>query len=175
MPLLLFATCLVPSEIPPVFVPLCAVFLGILLIVWRFKKEWMRGWLTVVLYLFIPFIVSLSMEKADGFNTLLGGLYNLSYLGLVFFVVFTLKFTRRRQGFKTTPMDFLILFIALVVPQVLSKYLHFENLTVIAAKTVMFYFSYEVLMGELRGKVARLAVMSMFPLGVVIARGLLRW
>ncbi len=175
VPLLLFATCLVPSEIPPAFIPLCAVFLGILLIVWRFKKEWMRGWLTVILYLFIPFIVSLGVEKADGFNTLLGGLYNLSYLGLVFFVVFTLKFTRRRQGFRTTPMDFLILFIALVVPQVLSKYLHFENLTVIAAKTVMFYFSYEVLMGELRGKVARLAVMSMFPLGVVIARGLLRW
>ena len=152
VPLLLCATCLVPSEIPPAFVPFCAAFLGILLIIWRFKKEWMRGWLTVVLYLFIPFIVSLSMEKAGDLNTLLNRLYNLSYLGLVFFVVLTLKFTRRRRGFKTTPMDFLILFVALVVPHVLSRYLHLENLTVIAAKTVMFYFSYEVLMGELRGK-----------------------
>jgi UDP-GlcNAc:undecaprenyl-phosphate GlcNAc-1-phosphate transferase len=135
----------------------------------------MRGWLTVILYLFIPFVVSLSMEKADGFSTVLGRIYNLSYVGLVFFVVLTLKFTRRRQGFRPTPMDFLILFIALVVPHILSKYLHLENLMVIAAKTVMFYFSYEVLMGELRGKVTRLAVMSMFPLGIVIARGLLRW
>ncbi len=72
-------------------------------------------------------------------------------------------------------MDFLILFIALVVPHVLSKYLHIENLTVVAAKTVMFYFSYEVLMGELRGKVGVLAVASMFPIGIVLARGLLRW
>ncbi len=175
VPLLLCATCMVPSEIPPAFVPLCAAFLGILLIIWRFRKEWMRGWLTVILYLFIPFIVSLSMEKTNGFHALLDSLYNLSSLVLVFFVVLTLKFTRRRQGFKTTPMDFLILFIALVVPHVLSKYLQLENLTVIAAKTVMFYFSYEVLMGELRGKVTRLAVASMFPLGVVIARGLLRW
>jgi UDP-GlcNAc:undecaprenyl-phosphate GlcNAc-1-phosphate transferase len=175
VPLLLCATCLVPSEIPPAFVPLCAAFLGILLIIWMFKKEWMRGWLTVVLYLFIPFIVSLSMEKANDFDTLPGRLYNVSYLGLVFFVVLTLKFTRRRQGFKGTPMDFLILFVALVVPHVLSEFLHLENLTVIAAKTVMFYFSYEVLMGELRGEVTGLAVASMVPLGVVIVRGLMGW
>ncbi len=175
VPLLLCATCLVPSEIPLACVPLCAAFLGIFLIISRFKKEWMRGWLTVILYLFIPFIVSLSMERAGGFNTPLGRLYNLSYFGLLFFVVLTLKFTRRRQGFKTTPMDFLVLFVALVVPHVLSKYLHLENLTVIAAKTVMFYFSYEVLMGELRGKVTRLAVASMFPLGIVIVRGLMGW
>ena len=175
VPLLLCATCLVPSEIPLACVPLCAAFLGIFLIISRFKKEWMRGWLTVILYLFIPFIVSLSMERAGGLHTLLGRLYNLSYFGLLFFVVLTLKFTRRRQGFKTTPMDFLVLFVALVVPHVLSKYLHLENLTVIAAKTVMFYFSYEVLMGELRGKVTRLAVASMFPLGIVIVRGLMGW
>ena len=176
VPLLLCATCLIPSEIPPAFVPLCAAFLGSLLIIWRFKKEWMRGWLTAILYLFIPFVVSLSMmEKAGGFDTLLGRFYNLSCLGLVFFVVLTLKFTRRLQGFKGTPMDFLILFVALVVPHVLSGYLHLENLTAIAAKTVMFYFSYEVLMGELRGRVTRLAVASMFPLGLVIARGLMGW
>lgn len=175
VPLLLCATCLVPSEIPLACVPLCAAFLGIFLIISRFKKEWMRGWLTVILYLFIPFIVSLSMERAGGFNTLLGRLYNLSYFGLLFFVVLTLKFTRRRQGFKTTPMDFLVLFVALVVPHVLSKYLHLENLTVIAAKTVMFYFSYEVLMGELRGKITRLAVATMSSLGIVIVRGLMGW
>ena len=175
VPLLLLATCLIPSEIPPTFVPLCAAFLGILLIIWTFKKEWMRGWLTVILYLFIPFIVSLSMERADVLNTFFGGIYDLAYVGIVFFVVLTLKFTRRRQGFRTTPMDFLILFIALVVPHVLSKYLQVENLTLIAAKTVMFYFSYEVLMGELRGKVTRLAVASMCSLGIIIARGLLRW
>jgi hypothetical protein len=39
----------------------------------------------------------------------------------------------------------------------------------------MFYFSYEVLMGELRGKVTPLAVASMVPLGVVIVRGLMGW
>jgi UDP-GlcNAc:undecaprenyl-phosphate GlcNAc-1-phosphate transferase len=175
VPLLLFATCLVPSQIPSTFVPLCAAFLGALLIIWRFKKEWMKGWLTAVLYLFIPFVVLLSMEKAGGFNTLPGRLYNLSYLGLLFVVVLTLKFTRRRQGFKTTPMDFLILFVALVVPHVLSKYLQVENLTVIAAKTVMFYFSYEVLMGELRGEVTYLAVASMFSIAVIIVRGLVGW
>ena len=90
-------------------------------------------------------------------------------------MVLTLKFTRRKQGFKTTPMDFLILFIAFIGPHVLTKYLHIENLTAIAARTVMFYFSYEVLMGELRGKVTGLAAASSLTLLAIAARGLLHW
>ena len=71
--------------------------------------------------------------------------------------------------------DFLILFIALVVPHALSRYLQMENLAVIAAKTVMFYFSYEVLIGELRGKLTMLTAESMLPLLAVAVRGLTGW
>jgi UDP-GlcNAc:undecaprenyl-phosphate GlcNAc-1-phosphate transferase len=175
IPLLLFATCFVPYEIPRFFSVLSAALLVALLIAFRLKARWMRTCLMVILYLFIPFIVSLSVEKGSGINDLFFTAYNLSYVALVIFVVLTLKFTRRQEGFKTTPMDFLILFIALVVPHVLSKYLHVENLATIASKTVMFYFSYEVLMGELRGRFTSLAFVSMLPLALVIIRGLTGW
>jgi UDP-GlcNAc:undecaprenyl-phosphate GlcNAc-1-phosphate transferase len=172
VPLLLFVACLLPSEIPSSLSLLCIAFLGALLLVWCFKKAWMRGCLTAVVYLFVPFIISLDVEKASNVGDVFLKFYNLSYIVLIFFVVLTLKFTRRRQGFKTTPMDFLILFIALVVPHALSRYLHIEHLTIIAAKTVIFYFSYEVLIGELRGKLTRLTAASMLPLVAVIVRGL---
>ncbi len=175
VPLLLLVTSLAPANVPSTFVPLFAAFLGILLIVAKFKKEWLRGCLTAILYLFIPLVVSLNMEKADEFETLLGQLYNLSYLVLGFFVVLTLKFTRRQRGFKTTPMDFLVLFIALVVPHVLAKYVHLDNIAAVAAKTVMFYFSYEVLMGELRGDLTMLAFASMAPIAIMLVRGFLKW
>lgn len=175
VPLLLLATCIVPSEIPYFFFILSLALLALLVIVSKLKTRWMRTGLMVSLYLFIPFIVSLSVEKGSGFDSPFFTLYNLSYVALVIFVVLTLKFTRRQEGFRTTPMDFLILFIALVVPHVLSKYLHMENLATIASKTVMFYFSYEVLMGELRGKFGSLAFASMLPLVLVIIRGLAGW
>jgi UDP-GlcNAc:undecaprenyl-phosphate GlcNAc-1-phosphate transferase len=175
VPLLLFITCLLPSEIPSSLSLLSIAFLGALLLVWCFKKAWMRGCLTAVVYLFVPFIISLDVEKTGRVRDVFSQLYNLSYILIIFFVVLTLKFTRRRQGFKTTPMDFLILFIALVVPHALSHYLNIENLTIIAAKTVMFYFSYEVLIGELRGKLTRLTAASMLPLIAVMVRGLAHW
>ncbi|MGD0229344.1 MAG: MraY family glycosyltransferase [Syntrophorhabdales bacterium] len=174
VPFLLFVSCLVPSEIPFSFSLLCTALMGVLLIVWRFKKDWMRGCLTVILYLFIPLIVSLGVEKANDTGSLFSRLHSLSHIVLVFFVVLTLKFTRRERGFRTTPMDFLVLFIALVVPHVLSGYLHTENLSAIAATTMVFYFSYEVLMGELRGKLTGLAAASTLPFLIVIARGFLR-
>ncbi len=175
VPLLLFIACLLPPKIPSAVSYLCAAFLAALLLVWCFKKEWMKGSLTAVVYLFVPFIISLDVENVNHVSATFSRLYNMAHIVLIVFVVLTLKFTRRQQGFKTTPMDFLILFIALVVPHALSRYLHIENLTVIAAKTVMFYFSYEVLIGEMRGKLTKLAAASMLPLLTVVARGLMHW
>ena len=83
-------------------------------------------------------------------------LYNYSFVFLVFFVILTLKFTRRRRGFKVTPMDFLILFIALVAPYIAGTYTAHKEIGAVAAKTIMLFFSYEVLIGELRGRFDKL-------------------
>jgi UDP-GlcNAc:undecaprenyl-phosphate/decaprenyl-phosphate GlcNAc-1-phosphate transferase len=175
IPLLLLATCIVPAEIPSYFSLLAAVFLFVMLLVWKFRNRWMRGCLMTVLYLFIPLVVFMSVDQTNG---MIPGpflrLYNLSYPILVFFVVFTLKLTRRQNGFKTTPMDFLIIFIALVLPELLRDYVEVKDLRAVAAKTVMFFFSFEVIMGELRGKLNNLALASIPPLAFVIVRGLCR-
>src|SRR5271157_520682 len=173
IPLLLLATCMIPAEIPSYFSLLSAVFLVVLLLAWKFRSGWMRGCLMAILYLFIPVIVFVSVDQANGaipFFVL--RLYNVSYLVLVFFVVLTLKLTRRQKGFKTTPMDFLILFLALVLPELLRDYVEVKDLKIIAAKTVMFFFSFEVLMGELRGKLNGLAMAGILSLLAVIVRGI---
>ena len=100
-------------------------------------------------------------------------LYDYSFIFLVFFVVLTLKFTRRRRGFKVTPMDFLILFIALVAPYVAGTYVDHKEIAAVAAKTIMLYFSYEVLIGELRGHFDKLTFATICTLLVIAARGFL--
>ena len=99
--------------------------------------------------------------------------YNLSFGVMAVFVILTLKFTRREKGFKTTPMDFLILFVALVVPNLPDLHIHSYHLGLLAAKIIVLFFSFEVLMGELRGKFNRLGVFTVVALGVVVVRGII--
>ncbi len=80
----------------------------------------------------------------------------------------TLKFIRRRKGFKATPMDFLILVIALVVPNLPDPTIQSFHMGFLAVKI----FSFEVRVGELRGQMARPGVGTFAALLVVAARGL---
>ena len=98
-------------------------------------------------------------------------LYELSFLVLSIFVITTLKFTHRRQGFTIKPSDFLILFVAVVVPFLLSDFIQNKNIPAIATKTVVFFFGYEVLVGELRGEYGKLTVFTIIALAVVMVRG----
>ena len=92
---------------------------------------------------------------------------------LALFVVMTLKFTRRRKGFRATPLDFLILVIALVVPNLPDPQIRSFNMGFLAAKIIVMFFSFEVLLGELRGEMNRLAVSTLAALLIVAVKGLI--
>jgi UDP-GlcNAc:undecaprenyl-phosphate GlcNAc-1-phosphate transferase len=99
-------------------------------------------------------------------------IYNLSFLFLVFFVIWMLKLTRRQNGFKTTPTDFLILFIALIVPNLPDAQIQSYQMGLFAAKIIALLFSYEVLVGELRGELHGFSLTIISALLVVWVRGL---
>ena len=174
LPLLLLITCCLPAAIPGSFAILSASLLGIVVVVLLFKKNWLRAPLTMVLYLFIPFVVYASVESKSPWISGNGWkMYNILYLGLVFLVMLTLKFTKRQRGFKVTTMDFLILFIALIVPYLAGDYIQVSNMPTIVTRIIIFFFSYEVLFGELREKLGRLAIMTGAALALVVIRGIL--
>ena len=175
LPLLLLITCFVPSKIPTHFGLLSVVLLCLLGGIWVFKRAWIRLGFVVSLYLFIPLIVYLSTETERSMGDVLPVLYGAAFIGIIVFSVFTLKLTKRKRGFKSTPMDFLILFMAVVFPYLLATYLPVKGLPIIVAKTIMFFFGYEVVMGELRGKLDALVLASMPSLLAAAARGLSGW
>ena len=172
-PLLMFATCLLPKTIPAAVSIFSSVLLTVILIVWYFKKNWMQRVLALSLYLLIPIIIYLSADYVglleNGYRS-----YNLSFVVLIFFVVLTLKFTRRRRGFKATTLDFLIFFIALAAPYIADAYTEYKEARGIAAKTIVLFFSYEVLIGELRNKTNKLTLAMVCTLILITARGFLR-
>ena len=65
LPLLLFVTCFVPSQIPAVFGLVSIVLFGLLGGVWVFKRAWIRLGFVLSLYLFIPLIVYLAPQRSD--------------------------------------------------------------------------------------------------------------
>ena len=172
LPALLLVTCFLPSSIP-VNLSIAAGAAIVALLATRFlMRSWKPYVLMAVLYLFTPFLVFLSTEKPVAWmNDTFERLYQLSFLALAFFMITTLKFTHRQQGFTIKPTDFLILFVAVVVPFLLSDFTQNKNMTVIATKTVVLFFGYEVLVGELRGEYGKLTVFTIIALAVVMIRG----
>ncbi len=173
-PILLILSCLVPKDVPP-YLGLASLGLAVFILLVRFlKRGFMPVALRISLYLSIPFIVYLgeaAMIPVMAAQSM--QLFNLSFGVLVAFTILTMKFTRRTKGFKTTPMDFLILFIALVVPNLPDLATGIEHMGMIAVKMISFFFSYEVLLGELRGETRKLTVGTVAALVIVGLKGVI--
>jgi UDP-GlcNAc:undecaprenyl-phosphate GlcNAc-1-phosphate transferase len=174
VPSLLLFTCFLPTSMPIYLSFFSMALLGLLLVTLCIKKEWMGTVLRLILYPLIPIVIYWGeVDMVAWMNDKLVVPYNFSFGFLFLFVILTLKFTRRRNGFKSTPMDFLILFIALVVPNFPDKQIQSYHMGLMAAKIIVFFFSYEVLIGELRVKLNRLGLTTILALVVISVKGML--
>ena len=172
IPSLLLLSCLLFKNMPRNFSFFSLGFIGLLILVWLLNEKLMETTLRVTLYLTIPFVVYLSERGISAWtNGNLTLLYNLSFGVLAMFVVLTLKFTRRTKGFKSTPMDFLILFIALVVPNLPDQQIQSYQMGLVAAKIIVFFFGYEVLIGELRGELRGIEIPTIATLLIASLKG----
>ncbi|MGE5248412.1 MAG: glycosyltransferase family 4 protein [Verrucomicrobiota bacterium] len=173
LPLLLIATCLLPSDLPP-YAPYLALGLaGMIAMVWVIRRNRLGEALRLTIYLFIPFAVYESSRAPS--DWVLGvplRLYHGFYFLLAMLVILVSKLSLRREGFRSTPLDFLIFFLALVVPNLPEANIQAYQLGKVAAKIVILYFSYEVLVGELRGNFGGLAVGTAAALFALLVRGL---
>jgi len=170
---LLIFNCFLPLNIHIYFSLFTTVLLIMVILTRQFKKDWVSKLLDMTVFILIPFLVYFS-EKNVGYlvDTFLIKAYNISFGILFVFVILTLKFTRR-SGFKPNPMDFLLVFIALVVPNLPDPNIREWQMGLIAAKIIVFFFSYEIIKGELRFELKNLEIASIAVLLIISARGLI--
>ena len=168
---LLILSCFLPGQINIYFSYSSMVFLCLIILIWFIKKQWAHSIIEISIFLMIPFLVYFG-EKDTVYlmHTTLKNAHTLSFGILTIFTLLTLKFTRR-HGFKTTPMDILILIFALVIPNLPDERIQNWQMGLIAAKIVVLFFSYEVLKGELRFKTAKLNITALIALSVISLRG----
>jgi len=166
--LILFA--LAATDVPRYFALCSAAGGGVLAAVWLFDREKTRWLLTLFLYFFIPFLVYLSDARIASWMTgLRKDLYHLSFLVVAILSYLTLRFTRRRKGFKATPMDYLLLFFTLTLVVLPDLREHFG---LIAVKTIMFFFACEIILGEIREKIGLATLWTLIFLVIITFKGI---
>ncbi len=171
LPAILFAACFLAGDIP-FYLACCALGAAvILLLTLVFLKERLGSVLRVSLFLMVPFVVYLSSEKALGWRIAVEQIYTISFAVMAFLAILTIKFTRRTSGFHATPMDFLIVFFALVVPNIPDPGIRRYHMGLVAAKIIVFFFTLDVFMGESRGNHKWLCLNTMGALAVVSIKG----
>jgi UDP-GlcNAc:undecaprenyl-phosphate GlcNAc-1-phosphate transferase len=171
IPLLFFVTCLLAQGAPSFIRIICVVLAGLIVLVRLIKRDRLPGVMRFALYLAIPFAVYLSDISLDSIaSTTLARLYNSSFGLVAVLIILVSKFSRRSQGFQSTPMDFLIIILALIVPNLLDQHVQEHQLGLIAIKIILLYFSYEVLLAELRGKIGWMTLATVASLVVLAVK-----
>ena len=173
LPLLTVIACLVPAEIPGYLGAAAAGSIALILFIQRVRSEWTANILRTVFYLTVPLILWIGQTgPADWTEGPWIQVFKLAPGVLALFTVLTLKLTRRKKGFKPTPMDFLIILIALVVPNLPEPAIRSAGMGTLAAMVIVMFFGLEVLLGELRGDVRKLAVGLVAVLAVLVVRSI---
>ena len=133
--------------------------LFLLLTTWFFCGQHLNRLSKVVLYLCTPFFIfNVDQVLYTHFGNTFLLAYNASFVLLLALLIMTLKFTRRTQGFKPSTLDFLVVFIIILIPNLPDTGFTSQLLGLVAIKTVILYYGYEVVIGELRGEALRFTV-----------------
>ncbi|HVO66076.1 MAG TPA: MraY family glycosyltransferase [Syntrophales bacterium] len=172
IPLFLLLSCLIPADVPWHISIIALCFSVLILAIRAFAKKYMGFCLRFVIYLSVPLVLYLIEEgRAAWISAQMLTFYHLSFGIIALFVILTVKFSRRAKGFRVTTMDFLIIFIAVVVPNLPDQSIRSHYLGFLAVEIIVLLFGYEVLLTELRGKFDSLAVITAATAGVVALRG----
>jgi UDP-GlcNAc:undecaprenyl-phosphate GlcNAc-1-phosphate transferase len=151
-----------------------AVGLAALLLATRLLSRFWKPGITIrmTVYLLVPPLIFLGNSQPPSGRLLTLFHVSLVLYGLLVFVVMLVLRYTRRQGFQSSPLDFLILFIALLVPNLPFLGGGEAHMGAVAAQIVMVFFSFEVLLEESRRQYRVPALLVLMLLVAVAVRGL---
>lgn len=86
-------------------------------------------------------------------------------------VLLSMRFSRGNR-FQTTPLDYLMVFFALIVPLLPEMRADMPTLSVLAAKLIVLYFSFELLLHTFADRMKQFGLVS---LGILLGLGVRAW
>lgn len=161
----------IPHAIPPWYGLITASLLLLIFADRMYKLQRCVAIIRVTCYVVMPLILFQSMSHVAVFITpLVMKSYIAIFVYLTLVTLLILKYTRRRKGFRPTTTDYLIVLIAVALSQ--SPLHSAVNASIIFWGTcqMVFLFSVEVALGEVREKVDRVCYFMVPALCVVTYR-----
>lgn len=112
--------------------------------------------LRMAIYLTLPILVYLGATNNVSHFSMCSWceskiIYVAAFISLIFFSLLLLKFTRR-SGYKSTPLDFLILMVAILVPSIIPKTMTGVDMGMVVVRIIAVFFAFEVIIEESRGR-----------------------
>ena len=171
LPLLLCWVAISAKQVPVAY---GAVILALVLFLAAGLLLRRQAWKTscqIALFLAIPIIVFLAELQLSPMAGQWLWAGQLAVYGLVMMAaMLTLKFTRRKTGYRASPLDYLIIFIAVVVPNIPDPAIQSYHMGLLATKVITLFLGYAVLLGELRQLTPWLVITSFVPLLLICGR-----
>ena len=165
--------CLMPYDIPGYMSVVACGLIGVILYVRLRCPEHKKSVLRICLYCITPLLMYKSLVYPAPWVSRQVMLADYGMLvALVLAVIGTLNLTKRQNGFKFNPQDFLIFLVIIVFPNLPSFQLNIPELKTVVAGVLILFFSGDVLLGELRRDNTFLDNTLIVCLAVIMVRGL---
>jgi UDP-GlcNAc:undecaprenyl-phosphate GlcNAc-1-phosphate transferase len=171
VPLFLIATVFLPAQVPQdigyISTALFAIVLAGLFFVPRLAPYFVRGGL----YMGSTFLLYVSdaswMRAVPPFPMT----YHMLFGTIAVMVLLCMRFDGQTR-FQTTPLDYLMVFLAVVFPLLPEVSTDISALGLFAAKLIVLYFSFELLLHAFSDRVKQLGLVSLW---ILFGLGIRRW
>ncbi len=172
LPSFLVLTAFLTDGVPQSVRVVAGIFALLITITLVVAQRYLPQLLHPVVYLLIPCAVYFSEHiQSNLLPNLFFKLYNIMFGVFTLLLILISRLSRRSEGFKSTPLDFLVILLALVVPFLATLGNSNHHIVIMAAKIIMLYFCFEVLFAELRKKWRPVALLTVVALLCVAFKG----
>jgi len=168
VPVFLIANVFVPGHVPMdvgyAALTLFAVVLGGFWLMPQYRSHFVRGGL----YVGSAFLMYMGEQSGMSDIWPIYVTHNALLALIALLVLLSMRFSRENR-FQTTPLDYLMVFFALIVPLLPEMRADMPTLSILAAKLIVLYFSFELLLHTFTDRVKQLGLVSLwilFGLGV---------
>ena len=171
VPLFLVLSVFLPRQVPVDFGYLAALVFGVVGIGLVGFPRAAPFLVRFGLYVGSAFVMYLSQQAFEQATWPIHVPLNIFFGLLAVLIVIAIRFNRTNQ-FQTTPLDYLMVFLAVVIPSLPEIRTGQSGFGLLTAQLIVLFFSYELLLHALSEKLIQLGVVSMW---VLLALGIRAW
>lgn len=170
VPLFLIALVFLPSHVPNDVGYLSIALFGIVLLGLVFSSKVAPYFVRGGLYVGTTFLLYVSEGTRASSVTVMTMAHNAFFLLVAIMVLLSLRFNEDNR-FQTTPLDYLMVFMAVTFPLLPEVNAGIAHLGIFVAKLIVLFFSFELLLHAFSSRVRQLGLVSLwilFGLGIRI-------